>query len=193
MKPAIAIAALAGLTTTAHAQNIATITLTASTTMADIGETVTIGAVLTDNITGNSVWFYDVEVASAGSMSIAGITAPTHDVGVGWFEGAATSTGATGLGGSIDILGPNLDPSLDDVTVYTFQFTLASAGSRTFTAMDGDGPFDAVRYAIEGGIVMLPVEYDEYVFVPITVHAVPGPTTLTLLALAPIVATQRRR
>ena len=58
--------------------------------------------------------------------------------------------------------------------------------------MDGVGPHSALQYALEGGVVLLPTDYDEYVFVPITIHAIPGPATLTLLALAPIMAARRR-
>ena len=194
MKPAITIAALAGLTTPALAQNIATVTLTTSVMTVATGDTFTIGVVLSDNIPGNSVFAFDIEVASAGVLDIVGVGEPVADSSVFGFNGASTSTGATGLGGSSDILGPTLDDPLDGLTVFTFQVTAgANVGSRTFTAMDGPGPNPAVQYALNGGIVLIPENYDEIVFNSVTVSILPAPASLTLLALTSLACGRRRR
>eukprot|EP00913_Durusdinium_trenchii_P006341 g5953.t1 len=192
MKSPVTLGALAGLTAAATAQNIATVTLTSSAATVAVGETFTISVILSDNIAGNSVFAFDVEVTSSGTLGIGGITNPVPDAGIFGFAGSATATGATGLGGSSDILGPDLDPSLDGVAVYSFQATATSSGSRTFTAMDGAGPNAAVQWGEGGSIVINPRDYDQINFGSVTVRAqnmVRTPITIAALAGLTTVAT----
>ena len=192
MKSAIAIAAVAGLATVASAQNVGTVTLTSSAASVLTGETFTIGVVLSDNISGNSVFGFDVEVVGAGAAFSS--SAPTADASIFGFNGAATASGATGLGGSSDILGPDLNPSLDGVTVYTFQVTAgAEVGSIDFSAQDGAGPNAAMQWGVEGGIVIVPADYDSIEFNGVSVNVTPAPSGMALLGLGGLVAARRRR
>ncbi|MFI4896259.1 MAG: hypothetical protein ACIARR_00360 [Phycisphaerales bacterium JB059] len=194
--PAIATIALAGLTSVATAQNIATVTLTTSATTILPGQAVTIGVVITDNIDGPSVFGFDLEISGVGSLPFT-TTAPTPNASIFGFNGASTATGAVGLGGSSDILGPDLDPGLDGITVFTFQFTPSGSATIgdfiTFTASDGPGPNSALQWGEEGGIVILPREYDEIIFTDLSFHIIPTPPGAALLGLGGLVAARRRR
>ena len=99
MRTAITIAALAGLTTAANAQTVGTVTLTASTHTALIGETFTIGVVLSDNISGNSVFAFDLMIEGFGP-GVAIPSAPVANAGVFGFNGSVSGNAVTGLGGS---------------------------------------------------------------------------------------------
>ncbi len=196
---AVPVLALAGLVTGVSAQTIGTVTVTTSATTVNVGETFTIGVLLSDNIPGGSVFAFDVEVSSAGSMSIAGITDPVPEASIFGFAGSATATGATGLGGSSDILGPSFDAPLDGVTVYSFQSTATSTGSRTFTP--GDGSWDVVfgiawtgsSSGLIPGIALIPNPYDEIIFESITITVIPAPPAIALLALALPLSARRKR
>jgi len=190
MKSAIAIAAVAGLATVASAQNVGTVTLTSSAATVASGATFTVGVVVSDNISGNSVFAFDVEVSGTGDYTTG---APTAHASVFGFSGASTATGATGLGGSSDILGPDLDPSLDGVTVYTFQVTAGAAGLIDLSAADGGGPNAAMQWGVEGGIVILPADYDSISFGSVRVTVTPAPSGVALLGLGGLVAARRRR
>jgi len=193
MRTPITVAALAGLTTAVSAQNIGTVSLTASVATAPIGGVFTIGIVLSDNIAGNSVFAFDLMVEGFGP-GIAVPMDPTPDAGVFGFSGSASGSVVTGLGGSSDILGPDLDPSLDGVTVFSFQVTTeVTCGMYEFTVSDGPGPNSAMQWGQEGGIVILPAEYDQIVFNGVSIFINPSPATTPLLALAGCVATRRRR
>ncbi|MFI4896258.1 MAG: hypothetical protein ACIARR_00355 [Phycisphaerales bacterium JB059] len=192
MKSAIAIAAVAGLATVASAQNVGTVTLTSSATDVLTGETFTIGVMVTDNISGNSVFGFDVEVVGSGVAFTS--SAPVAEASIFGFNGAATATGATALGGSSDILGPDLDPSLDGLVVYTFQVTAGSeVGVIDFAAIDGVGPNAAMQWGLGGGIVIVPQEYDSIEFNGLSVNVTPAPSGMALLGLGGLVAARRRR
>jgi len=193
MKSAITIAAVAGLATVASAQNIGTVSVTAASATIGIGESTTISVVLSDNISGNSVFAFDIAVDGAGG---AGFTTSNlvSDAGVFGFNGSLTATGATGLGGSSDILGPTLDASLDGVAVFTFEVTGTAEGSVTFTASDGAGPNPAMQWGMEGGVVILPANYDSIDFGNgATVRVTPAPSGMALLGLGGLAVARRRR
>jgi len=193
MKSAITIAAVAGLATVASAQNVGTVSITAANATIGIGQMTTISVVLSDNIAGNSVFAFDVAVDGAGG---AGYTTSNlqANAGVFGFNGALTATGANGLGGSSDILGPTLDQSLDGVAVYTFQITGTAEGSVTFTGSDGAGPNPAMQFGIEGGVVILPGTYDSIDFGNgATVRVTPAPSGMALLGLGGLAVARRRR
>ncbi len=189
MKSAIAIAAVAGLATIASAQNVGTVTLTSSATTVNSGDVFTIGVVLSDNISGNSVFSFDLSIGGAGDYNAA---APTGDAGVFGFAGGSDGSTVTGLGGASDILGPTLDPSLDGVTVMTFQVTAGAAGTIDFTAAAG-AVNAAMSFGIEGGIVILPGAYDSIDLGSVSVNVVPAPSGMALLGLGGLVAARRRR
>lgn len=193
MKSAITIAAVAGLATVASAQNVAFVNVTASASTIGIGEMATISVILSDNISGNSVFAFDLDVTGSGD---AGFTlsdiAPDASV-FGW-NGSISGNVASGLGGSSDILGPTLDSSLDGVAVYTFKVTGDSEGSVTFLASDGAGPNPAVQFGIEGGVVILPGFYDDIDFGNgVTIRVTPAPSGMALLGLGGLAAARRRR
>lgn len=194
MKSAITIAALAGLTTVAAAQTVGTVTLTSSSTsVANIGDTFTIGVILSDNISGNSVFAFDLMIESFGP-GIVVMDSVTPDPGVFGFASSTSDSTVTGLGGSSDILGPDLDPSLDGVLVFTFQVTATvTCGQYDFMVSDGPGPNSAMQWGEGGGIVINPREYDEIVFNGVSVTVFPAPGTASLLAGAALLATRRRR
>ena len=60
------------------------------------GDTFTVGVVLSDNIDDASIFAFDVEVASSGSVDIISTSDPVPDASIFGFAGAATATGATG-------------------------------------------------------------------------------------------------
>ena len=191
---AIATAALAGLTTAAAAQNVGTVTLTAgAVTVPNIGDTFTIGVVVSDNIAGNSVFAFDLMIEAFGP-GIVVMDSVTPDPGIFGFAGSASGSTVTGLGGSSDILGPDLDPSLDGVRVFTFQVTAtATCGQYDFMVSDGPGPNAAMQWGEGGGIVINPRDYDEIVFNGISITVFPAPGTVSLLAGAGLLASRRRR
>jgi len=194
MKSAIAIAAVAGIATVASAQNVGTVSLASSAGTVGFGDTFTISVSVSDNISGNSVFAFDIEVSGAGAGGDFSTGAPTADAGVFGFSGASTATGATGLGGSSDILGPDLDPALDGVTVYTFQVTAGNTeGVIDFSSADGGGPNAAMQWGVEGGIVILPADYDSIDFGGVSVTVTPAPSGMALLGLGGLVAARRRR
>ncbi len=191
--PPIALAALAGLTTVAAAQTIGTVTLTASTTTIGLGDTFTIGVVLSDNISGNSVFAFDLMIEAFGP-GVAIMGDPTPDAGIFGFSGSTSGTTVTGLGGSSDILGPALDPSLDGVTVFSFQVTTGvTCGLYEFIVSDGPGPNAAMQWGEGGGIVINPRDYDEIVFNGLSINVFPAPGTVSLLAGAGLLAARHRR
>lgn len=189
MKSAIAIAAVAGLATVASAQNVGTVTLTSSAATVASGATFTVGVVLSDNISGNSVFSFDLSISGTGDYNAA---APVADAGVFGFAGGSDGSTVTGLGGSTDILGPTLDSSLDGVQVMSFQVTAGAAGVITFDAAAG-AVNSAMTYGIEGGIVILPGEYDEIIFEGVSITVTPAPSGMALLGLGGLVAARRRR
>jgi hypothetical protein len=191
----VAMAAFAGLTSAALAQNIATVTLTSSDVTVLSSQTVTIGVVITDNIDGPSVFGFDLEISGFGTLPFT-TSAPTPAPSIFGFNGASTATGVTALGGSSDILGPDLDPGLDGITAFTFQFTPGPAmigDFLTFTATDGPGPNSALQWGEEGGIVIIPREYDQIIFNDITFVIIPAPSAFAPLMLAAAFASRRRR
>ncbi len=190
----IVTAALAGLTTVASAQTVGTVTLTASAATIGLGETFTIGVVLSDNISGNSVIAFDLMVEGFGPGIVFMAGDPTPDPGVFGFAGSASGNSVTGLGGSSDILGPDLDPSLDGVTVFTFQVEIGplATGQLTFSASEGLGPNEALQWG-KPGIVFLPANYDLIVFNSVSILVLPAPGTVPLLAAAGLLAMRRRR
>ncbi len=190
--------ALAGLTTSAYAGHHETgfITLTASATTVSVGETFTIGVVLSDNIPDNSVFTFDVLVAGSGAaFSTVPGSLVFDPAGSGFIFGELgqiNPDGAQGLGGSADIFSPSLDAPLDDLTVFTFQVLATQNGAITFTPEDGPGPNPAIQtYA--PGIVLFPVQYDQIVFEGITITVIPAPSAVALLAIAAPFTTRRRR
>ncbi len=190
----IGTAALAGLTCVATAQNIADVRLFVSDSSVAEGGTTTISVVLSDNISGNSVFAFDLNISSSNSgfEIVAGSLSP--DGGIFGFSGVELSNGVSALGGSSDILGPDLDPSLDGVTVFTFQVRVLSLNNApfTFTASDGPGPNNAVQWGAGGGIVIDPRDYDIINFGSVS-FGIPAPSGLALLSLAGGVAARRRR
>ncbi|MFI4896257.1 MAG: hypothetical protein ACIARR_00350 [Phycisphaerales bacterium JB059] len=192
MKSAITVAAVAGLATVAAAQNVGTITVTAADMTIGIGQMTTISVVLSDNIAGNSVFAFDVDVTAAGDAGFSlSDLAPEASV-FGWNGGLAGNV-ASGLGGSSDILGPDLDPSLDDLAVFSFKVMGTSEGSISFTASDGAGPNPAIQWGSGGGIVINPEVYDSIEFVGATVRVTPAPSGMALLGLGGLAVARRRR
>lgn len=193
MRKAIPTIALAGLTTTVTAQNIATVVATASSSTVGVGETVTISVVLSDNIPGNSVFAFNLEILGAGPLGVT-LHDLEQDAGVFGFSGGIDGNNVTGLGGSSDILGPTLDFALDGVTVFRYQVTVTDdLGRIDFTPTLGAGPNPAVQWGLEGGVVILPQDYDEIIFHGTYVQVVPTPSSLIPLALAAPLALRRRR
>lgn len=192
MKSAITVAAVAGLATVAAAQNVGTITVTAADSTIAIGQMTTISVVLSDNISGNSVFAFDVDVNGAGDAGFS-LSDLTPDASVFGWNGSLGASTASGLGGSSDILGPDLDPSLDGVAVFTFKVTGDSEGSVTFTAADGAGPNPAMQWGEEGGIVINPAFYDSIDFGSVTVRVTPAPSGMALLGLGGLAVARRRR
>jgi len=192
MKSGIAIAAVAGLAAVASAQGTKGIVeLTASSTSVAVGDVVTIGVVV-DDISPSGVLAFDLMVTSADAgFTVLG--APTFNAAVFGASGAALANGATGLGGSTDILGPGFEAPLNGLTVYTFQImiTAAFSGEIVFNSADGTGPNAAMQYAITGGIVLLPGAYDTINHG--TLRLVPAPSGMALLGLGGLVAARRRR
>lgn len=194
MKSVIAVAALAGLTAASTAQTIGSVTLTASHTSAAIGDEITIGVVLSDNIAGNSVFAFDINAISLASTLRIVPGSIQADGGVFGFASSEETHSVTGLGGASDILGPTLDASLDGVQVFSFQVVVVSAAipSMSVTAADGAGPNPAMQWGLEGGIVILPQDYDEITFNTVTI-TIPSPATAVTLPLAAALAGRRRR
>ncbi|MFI4896260.1 MAG: hypothetical protein ACIARR_00365 [Phycisphaerales bacterium JB059] len=195
--PAIATIALTGLTTVATAQTVGTVTLTASTNTALIGETFTIGVVLSDNIDGPSVFAFDLAVTGSGA---AFSTIPDSLVGdpsasgfVFGFTGQINPGGAQAFGQSNDILGPTLDAPLDDLAVFTFQVLATQSGTVTFNASDGDNVSVNSMAHEHPCIVLCPDDYDQIAFEGLTITVIPTPPSLVPLALAFPLATRRRR
>ena len=197
-RSAITTVALAGLTASAYAGHHQTgfITLTASATTVSVGETFTIGVVLSDNIEGNSVFTFDVLVAGSGAAfsSVPGslIDDPSGSGFVHFFSGQINPDGAQGLGGAADLLPPTLDPSLDDLTVFTFQVLATQGGAITFTPEDGPSANAAIQTWTHG-IVLKPAPYDQIVFESVTVNVIPAPSGAVILAFAGSLAARRRR
>ncbi len=194
MRTAISALALAGLTTAATAQTVGTVTVTTSATTVSVGDVFTIGVVLSDNISGNSVFAFDLMVEGFGPGVVFMAGDPTPDPGVFGFAGSASGNSVTGLGGSSDILGPDLDPSLDGVTVFTFQVEIGplATGQLTFSASEGPGPNEALQWG-KPGIVFLPANYDLIDFGSVTITVIPAPSSLIPLALSIPLATRPRR
>ncbi len=193
MKISVTLAALAGLTTIASAQNVGTVTLTVATTQIVDSGVFDVGVVLSDNIAGNSVFAFDLLIDILGDQTFTILSGPTPDTSVFGFAGGSTASSVTGLGGASDILGPTLDPSLDGVTVFTFQVMAGNIGDvHTFAASAGDVNA-AMSFGVEGGIVILPGLYDDIIFQGVTVFVTPAPGTLSLLAGAGLLAARRRR
>ncbi len=191
MKSAITIAAVAGLATVASAQNVGTVTLSAADATIAIGAMTTISVTLSDNIAGNSVFAFDVDVTASGASHT--LSDLQVDPGVFGFGGGIAGSTASGLGGSSDILGPALDPSLDGVTVFTFKVTGNAEGFIDFAASDGAGPNPAMQWGEGGGIVIMPRLYDSIEFVGTRVTVTPAPSGMALLGLGGIAAIRRRR
>jgi hypothetical protein len=63
----------------------------------------------------------------------------------------------------------------------------------TFTATDGPGPNSALQWGEEGGIVIIPREYDQIIFNDITFVIIPAPSAFAPLMLAAAFASRRRR
>ncbi len=191
MKSAITIAAVAGLATVASAQNVGTVTLSAADATIAVGGMTTISVTLSDNIAGNSVFAFDLDVTASGAAHT--LSDQQVDAGVFGFGGGIAGSVASGLGGSSDILGPDLDPSLDGVTVFTFKVTGDAEGLIDFAASDGTGPNPAMQWGMGGGIVIAPALYDSIEFVGTRVTVTPAPSGMALLGLGGLVATRRRR
>ncbi len=193
MKSGIAIAAVAGLATVAVGQTTkGIINVTASQSVVSVGDIVTIGVVL-DDASPSGVLSFDISVTSADAgFSVLG--APTFNAGVFGPSGSALANGATGLGGTTDILGPTLDAPLNNLAnVYTFQIMITAGfdGLIVFNSSDGPGPNAAMQWAVEGGLVLLPGQYDSINHG--TVRLTPAPSGLALLGLGGFVAARRRR
>ena len=193
MRTTVPILACAGLTTVVAAQNIATVTLTASENTAGGGETVTMSLIISDNIPGASVFAFNIEILGTGPLGVA-IHDLEPDPAVFGFSGGIAGNNITGLGGSSDILGPTLDAALDGVAVFTFQVTLTDdLGRKDFMPTLGPGPNPAVQWGLEGVLVILPQDYDEIIFNGTFVQWVPTPHSLAPLALVGPLAFRRRR
>ncbi|MEZ6243152.1 MAG: hypothetical protein R3B57_08925 [Phycisphaerales bacterium] len=192
-----ALAALAGLATATKAQTIGYVTLTASATTVSVGDTFTIGVVLSDNIPGNSVFTFDILVAGAGApfSTVPGslVDDPSGSGFIFGFLGQVNPDGAQGLGGPADAFPPTFETPLDDLTVFTFQVLATHAGVITYTPEDGPSPNIAMQTWMAGGIILLPAWYDDIVFESVTVNVIPAPPAAALLALAVPPAIRRRR
>ncbi|MEZ6243148.1 MAG: hypothetical protein R3B57_08905 [Phycisphaerales bacterium] len=197
MKSGIAIAAVAGLATVASAQGTkGFVELTANgssgTVAVAVGDVVTIG-VSVDDISPTGVLSFDIQVTSADAgFTVLG--APTFNAAIFGPGGAALANGATGLGGSTDILGPTFDAPLNALAyVYTFQIMITAAfdGEIVFVSSDGSGPNAAMQYAIGGGIVLLPGQYDQINHS--TLRLTPAPSGMALMGLGGLIAARRRR
>ena len=192
MRTAITAIALAGLTSVAIAQNVGTVSLTASDATVNVGDVFTIGVVLTDNISGNSIFVFNVDVSGSGAAFSTVPGSLASDPLVFGFSGAITNNGAHALGGASDIIGPEFDPSLDDLTVFSFQVTATEAGLISFSPSDaGYASFNAIGQVMYG-IVAFPGDYDEVVLIGASVNVIPTPSSLIPLALAfPLTARRR--
>jgi len=189
MKSAIAVAAVAGLATVASAQ-VGTVVLTASSTVASAGDVITIGVYAMDDGTTPGIFAFDLAVTSADAgFTVNGAPTPGGAHVFGW-AGAALANGATGLGGSTDILGPTFDAPLDGLLLYSFAITY-NGGTVTFTSSDGAGPNPALQTVITGGIVLLPSNFASIVHGSVTIT--PAPSGVALLGLGGLVALRRRR
>ncbi len=189
MKSTIAVAAVAGLAAAASAQT-GSVSLVASQTIASAGDIITISVVVDDDGTTPGVFSFDVQVTSgdAGFSVVGGSLAPNGAV-FGW-AGAELANGATGLGGSTDILGPTFDAPLNGLAVYSFQIQY-NGGEVTLTSSDGAGPNAALQTVTEGGLVLAPAQYASIDFG--SVRITPAPSGLALLGLGGLIAGRRRR
>lgn len=197
MRTAITAIALAGLTSAVTAQpTTGTVTVTSSASTVSVGDTVTIGALLSDNISGPSVLSFNVRVTGSGAAfsTIPGslVEDPGESGHFFGFQGQVEHNGAAALGGSWDFVGPDFQASLDDLTAFTFQITATQAGSITFTPSVYRDAFPPIQHLILG-IVNFPADYEIVVLEPITITVIPGPSSLAPLALAFPLATRRRR
>ncbi len=186
--------ALAGLTTTAAAQNIGTVTATASAATVSVGETFTIGVVVDDNgESANGVVIFDLLVAGSGAAFTTVPDSLSFHPLVGLVGGAQINpNGAQAAGAHRDLLGPTIDPPLNGLAVFSFQATATETGQIDFQALDGLFEERAIRSIIHG-IVTLPQDYDQIIFESVTVNVIPSPSAAVSFALAIPLATLRRR
>ncbi len=192
-RAAAPLAALAGLTTAAHSQMVGVVTIFSSAATISVGEVVTIGVVLSDNIDGPSVFAFDLHVSGSGAgFTPVADSLSSHPIHFG-FEGEISPDGARAFGGSPDLLGPTLDESLDDLTVFSFRIQATQAGLITFDAEDG-GFYETVNsLAAAYTAHIFPMDYDELLFENATITVIPAPPGLALLAVMIPLATRRRR
>ncbi len=199
MRTAITTLALAGLTSTAHAQNVGTVTLNASAVTVNVGDIITIGVVLSDDIPGASVFAFDVLVTGSGAAfsTVPGslVADPSEsDFFEFGFLGQINPDGAQALGGSSDFFGPSFDAPLDDLTVFTFQILPTHGGVITFDPADSPvSPNAAIQQLVKGTIYQ-PGDYHTVVFEGVTITVIPAPFSLIPIAFAfPLTARRRRR
>lgn len=196
MRKALAIAAVAGLTTAASAQY--TINISADATTANYGDTITWTVSATGSFAaGEYVYAYDMSftanddtlgTASTFADNLQAVAVPTAGVASG-----ASITGASGgqsslLSGNSQVAGP--------VVLGTFTVVAGNAdGSLTYSLSDGGilGGTTVFRTKIgsdftEGFNGMPGVNADT-----VRITDVPSPASAALLGLGGLVATRRRR
>ena len=205
MRTAITTLALAGLTTAASAQftqGTGTVTITTSASTVNVGDVFTIGVLLSDDIPGNSVFAFDLQVTGTGaafsSVPDSLLADPSGSGHVFVFEGQLTADGASGAGLPADILSPDLSTPFDDLTVFTFQVQATQAGVTSFAPTAGPAEgfldvFGGIAPVHQTEIVLTPGEYEEVNFVGTAITVIPAPSSVTPLALAIPLAARRRR
>ncbi len=194
-RPALALLALAGLAAPAHA-GIGTgfVTLTASATTVHVGDTFTIGVALSDDLADPSVWGYNVLVTGSGAAfsTVAGSLVFDPTLFPDFQSGQVTPDGAWGFGSAADLLGPSLEPALDDLTVFTFQVLATQGGVIHFDPAEGPGSLEPIETYVPG-IVLQPAPYGQVVLTGVSVNVIPTPPTLAAVLLAAPLAARRRR
>ncbi|MEZ6243151.1 MAG: PEP-CTERM sorting domain-containing protein [Phycisphaerales bacterium] len=180
----LAVIALAGLTTAASAQTKGTITLT----ILNVSENIYAVNVYADDVGAPGVFAFDIAIDLVGAGTL--LTGPTQGGAyVFGFSGGLTPTGVEAVGGSTDIFGPTFDAPLNALLLFSFQFQ-HFGGFVGAIAHDGSGPNPALQTVTEGGIVLLPANYDEINFDSVSF---PAPSSTALLGIGAILGARRRR
>ncbi len=188
MKHTIAIAALAGIATGAHAQTSGTVSFNAPDEVQP-GERFLVEVIGSGNQSG--ILSFNLAVTVTGPAAVVGMPAGNPDLWVfNTFDGV----------GSFEAYGSDNPFALEQLAngsvLFTFELSVVGAGPVRISASPAtivSGGAGTLTYPVDGFTGFVGWDFDRITFEDALIRSIPAPSALTPLSLAGLVAARRRR